>query len=74
MWRPETTQKTWRLLKSLMSRQNNKITAMKVTLSTDQAQKTGFFSGTTNSYKMNVQFKLNEKEKKSLMTILFFKK
>lgn len=37
---------------------------MKVTLSIDQAQKSGFFSGTTNSYKMNVQFKLNEKEKK----------
>lgn len=37
---------------------------MKLKLSIDQAQKTGFFSGTTNSYKINVQFKLNEKEKK----------
>ena len=37
---------------------------MKLTLSIDQAQKSGFFSGTTNSYKMNVQFKLNENEKK----------
>lgn len=47
-----------------MSKQNFNFTNMKVILSIDQAQKSGFFSGTTNSYKMNVQFKLNEKEKK----------
>ena len=47
-----------------MSKQKFNFTNMKVTLSIDQAQKSGFFSGTTNSYKMNVQFKLNEKEKK----------
>ncbi len=37
---------------------------MKVTLSIDQAQKSGFLSGTKHSYKLNVQFQLNEKEKK----------
>jgi len=37
---------------------------MKVKISIDQASKSGFFSGTTHSYKLNVQFSLNEREKK----------
>lgn len=37
---------------------------MKVKISIDQQSKSGFFSGTTHSYKLNLQFQLNEKEKK----------
>jgi hypothetical protein len=37
---------------------------MKVKLSIDQASKSGFFSGTSHSYTLNVQFTPNEKEKK----------
>lgn len=37
---------------------------MKVTISIDQQSKSGFLSGTTHSYKMNVQFKLNDNERK----------
>lgn len=37
---------------------------MKVKLSIDQQTRSGFLSGTSHSYKMNVQFQLNEKEKK----------
>lgn len=37
---------------------------MKVKLSIDQASKSGFLGGTTHSYKLNVQFIPNEKEKK----------
>lgn len=33
-------------------------------MSIDQQSKSGFLSGTTHSYNLNVQFKLNEKEKK----------
>jgi hypothetical protein len=37
---------------------------MKVKISIDQQTKSGFLSGTSHSYKLNVQFQLNEKEKK----------
>ncbi len=37
---------------------------MKVKISIDQQTKSGFLGGTSHSYKMNVQFQLNEKEKK----------
>lgn len=37
---------------------------MKVKISIDQQSKSGFLSGTSHIYKLNVQFQLNEKEKK----------
>jgi hypothetical protein len=37
---------------------------MKLKISIDQQAKSGFLSGTTHTYKLNVQFQLNEKEKK----------
>jgi len=37
---------------------------MKVKISIEQQAKSGFLSGTSHSYKLNVQFQLNEKEKK----------